>query len=166
MRAAIDWKLSRAQIDAAHSHYIHNLVVAALADGIVSDSERRDLHQVAKLVGQDDSMLDQLLESAAASLASARSKPIQFENLLRGQRVCFTGQLQCAINGQPISRDIAEALANQSGLIVASSVTKSLDILVVADPNTQSGKAKKARSYGVRILSDAVFWRMIGATVD
>jgi DNA polymerase-3 subunit epsilon len=46
------------------------------------------------------------------------------------------------------------------------SVTKELDLLVVADPNTQSGKAKKARKYGTRIVHEPVFWRSLGIAVD
>ncbi|MFN5709696.1 MAG: BRCT domain-containing protein, partial [Planctomycetota bacterium] len=70
------------------------------------------------------------------------------------------------LNGSPIRREIAEALASEAGLIVTSGVSKKLDILVVADPNTQSGKAKKAREYGIRILSEPVFWQMLGVSVD
>ena len=52
-----------------------------------------------------------------------------------------------------------------AGLKIASSVTKKLDLLVVADPDTQSGKAKKARDYGIRVMSDTVFWRHCGIEV-
>jgi DNA polymerase-3 subunit epsilon len=52
-----------------------------------------------------------------------------------------------------------------AGLEVADSVTKKLDILVVADPHTQSGKARKARQYGTRIVHEPVFWQMLGVTV-
>ena len=76
------------------------------------------------------------------------------------------GEIRSTISGCPITRDIAETLATQAGLVIANTVTKKLDILVVADPHTQSGKAKKARKYGTRILSEAVFWRMLGANVD
>jgi DNA polymerase-3 subunit epsilon len=168
--AALNWQLSPSQLAAAHTQYIHNLSVIALADGVVTDSERRDLHLVARLLGQDDSTLDAVLESAAARLASTRGAAVSPQNAnangLCGQSVCFTGELQSTIGGQPITRELAERLAAQAGLAVARSVTKNLDLLVVADPNTQSGKAKKARSYGIRILSDAVFWRLAGVTVD
>ena len=49
---------------------------------------------------------------------------------------------------------------------VAKSVTKTLDILVVSDADTQSGKAKKARSYGVRIVAERSFWPRVGVTID
>jgi len=65
-----------------------------------------------------------------------------------------------------ISRDVAEALAAQAGLVVADSVTKKLDLLVLADPLTQSGKAEKARRYGIRIMHEPVFWRAIGVDVE
>jgi DNA polymerase-3 subunit epsilon len=85
---------------------------------------------------------------------------------LTGKSVCFTGELSSTIGGEPISRDLAEKLAEDAGLSVMSNVTKKLDLLVVSDPNTQSGKAKKARSYGTRILAEAVFWRMAGVAID
>jgi DNA polymerase-3 subunit epsilon len=76
--------------------------------------------------------------------------------------------LQSRIKGELITRDVAETLAEQAGLVVvvANSVTKKLVLLVVADPNPQSGKAKKARQYGTRVLADSVFWRMIGVMVE
>jgi DNA polymerase III subunit epsilon len=41
-----------------------------------------------------------------------------------------------------------------------------LDLLVVADPDSMSGKAKKAREYGIRIVAEPVFWSMMGVNVD
>ena len=54
----------------------------------------------------------------------------------------------------------------KSELIVKHNVSKGLDLLVVADPDSQSGKARKARELGVRVMAEAVFWSTIGATVD
>lgn len=51
-------------------------------------------------------------------------------------------------------------------MIVMEIVTKKLDLLVVADPLSQSGKAKKARKYGVRIMHDAVFWKILGIEIE
>jgi DNA polymerase-3 subunit epsilon len=65
-----------------------------------------------------------------------------------------------------ISREMAERLAEERGLVVAETVTKQLDILVVADPYTESGKAKIARKYGTRIMHEPVFWQAIGVMVD
>ena len=51
-------------------------------------------------------------------------------------------------------------------MIVKKTVTKKLDYLVAADPDSMSGKAKKARQYGIRILAEPVFWRMLGVDVQ
>jgi DNA polymerase III subunit epsilon len=166
--AATNWHLSSIQVEDAHRVYINNLAVHALADGVVTDVERADLHHVSKLLGQDDSQLDQILKIASAQLSSA-NPVLKFSgtgNELAGKSVCFTGELQSRLNGECISREVAETLAEKAGLIVAGGVTKKLDVLVVADPNTQSGKAKKARQYGTRILAESVLWKMIGVTVD
>ena len=84
----------------------------------------------------------------------------------RSRRRRFTGKLECTIDGEPVTRDRAEELARAVGFEVRKSVTKSLDILVVADPHTSSGKAKKARQYGTRIIAETAFWPLIGVTGD
>ncbi|MBX9678666.1 MAG: hypothetical protein K2X38_07865 [Gemmataceae bacterium] len=159
------WGLSRKQIEQTHRDYLNQLAIAAVADGIVTDSERRDLNLVARLLGQSNVELDKVLAEAANRLAETGPSSVRSnveETKFSGKRVCFTGELQCCLNGQPISREEAERLARAAGLELASSVTKKLDILVLADPHSQSGKAKKAREYGVRIMHEPVFWRTIG----
>lgn len=166
--AAINLGLSAEKVDAAHRQYLQSLAVLAIADGVVTESERNDLHLVAKMLGQDDSSLDQMLDSATNQFEIAlKHKAVKgVDNNLQGQRVCFTGELMSTIGGKPITREMAESLATSSGLSVMGSVTKKLDLLVVADPNSQSGKAKKAREYGTRIIADMVFWRMLGVAID
>lgn len=60
---------------------------------------------------------------------------------------------------------MAAELATRAGLEVVESVTKKLGVLVVADPQSQSGKARKARQYGIRILHEPVFWKLIEVDV-
>lgn len=61
---------------------------------------------------------------------------------LKGKSVCMTG-----------FRDpsMASAIEAQGGT-VKSSVSKKLDYLVTKDPSSTSGKAKKARRYGVEVI--------------
>jgi DNA polymerase III epsilon subunit family exonuclease len=171
LETADQWGISGAEIITAHRSYVHSLAIRALADGVVTDSERSDLHQVARLLGYEKTELDLVLNKAAMQLQSLASpKTHRAESTssasLIGKSVCFTGELKARLNGEPISRDMAECLAEKAGMKVASGVTKKLDFLVVADPNTQSGKAKKARDYGIRILADSVFWQLAGINVD
>jgi DNA polymerase-3 subunit epsilon len=82
------------------------------------------------------------------------------------KKVCFTGESQCSIDGRMITRGMAERIAQEKGLAVQSYVTKKLDFLIAADPNTQSSKAKKAREYGTRIIHELAFWHALGVLVD
>jgi DNA polymerase-3 subunit epsilon len=161
--------LSGDQISRAHREYLNQLVVAAVADGIVSDAERRDLKLVVRLLGQEKCNLDEILREAAERVSETPPEPstsILLEESMIGMSVCFTGDFWCHHEGQNISRELGEEFARKAGLVVANTVTKKLDLLVVADPHTQSGKAKKARQYGIRIMHEPVFWKAIGVKAD
>lgn len=162
---ATTWGLNEDQIERAHRNYLNELIVTALADGSVTETERRDLKLVARLLGQAKHDLDEILRETAARLSETRLEPsrtIAIKSNLVGMRVCFTGELQCQFRGQSISRTLARDLATNAGLVVVDSVTKKCDLLVLADPHSQSEKAKKARRYGIRIMHEPVFWSAIG----
>lgn len=65
--------------------------------------------------------------------------------------ICFTGALET------MGRKEAQALAEKSGFKVKGGVTKGLTYLVIADPNSQSSKARKAREFGTKLLSEKEF---------
>ena len=69
--------------------------------------------------------------------------------------------MSSTIDGVPISRQLAERFASERGMLVEKNVTKCLDYLVLADPESMSTKARKARQYGIRILAEPVFWKML-----
>lgn len=163
------WGLTGKQIEATHRAYLDQLSIAAVADGVVADAELRDLKMVARLLGRDEDDLEATIRDAAKKVGRTSARPPAEKasgSDLKGQSVCFTGELQSKLRGQVISRESAQDLAKKAGLEVANSVTKKLDLLVVADPHTQSGKAAKAKKYGIRIMHEPVFWRAIGVTVD
>jgi DNA polymerase III subunit epsilon len=164
--AAVERGLSAPQVNKIHEDYLQRLAVQAVLAGVGTDCERRDLHLVANLLGQNPAVVDAMLDVAAGQFRAADAAPTAEVADLRGHTVCFTGDLQCTINGEHITRDKANALAEQAGLIPVKYVSKKLRILVVADPNSQSGKADKARRYGTRILYEGVFWRMANIRVD
>lgn len=104
------------------------------------------------------------------SRKSEQPSPFQSREIKReklsAKRVCFTGECQRKLKGEIITREMATRIAEQRGLIVSDSVTKSLDILIAADPLTQSTKAQKARKYGIRIIHEPMFWHALGLEVD
>ena len=145
-----------------HERYLGSLVGLALADGIVSEAERADLVLVADLLGVGRGRLDELIAKGGAPLAAS---PPRTESL-SGKSVCFTGANSVIIDGERLSRERAEELSAKAGLVVQQNVTKKLDILVVSDPDSQSGKARKARDYGTRIMAERAFWAAIGVETD
>ena len=161
---ADEWGLGVQDVMHAHDIYFGMMAETALEDGVVTASEQADLDLVGDLLGVDRERLKQLLSgarsSADAGIDTTNDTSFPERADLVGLSVCFTGMATGPL-GEPISREEAERLATEAGLTVARSVTKKLDLLVVADPDTQSGKAKKARSYGTRIMAAEVFWKSI-----
>lgn len=73
---------------------------------------------------------------------------------LAGKTFCFTGAL-----GRP--RKELEKLVEDRGGTLLSGVTKELDYLVMADPNSGSSKATKAKQYGTECIDEATFMTMV-----
>jgi len=158
------WGMTRSDVLDAHRAYLASLASEALVDAQVSAQERRDLEAVCDMLGLHRAALDVLLSAPPPSAAALREPTSSGD--LRGQSVCFTGELLGRLRGERVTREVAEELATESGLEVRASVTKRLDLLVVADPETQSIKARKAREYGVRIMAERVFWKALGVAVE
>jgi DNA polymerase-3 subunit epsilon len=163
---AIEWGLSGKQILDIHENYLIKVVTVAMEDGVISDFEMKDLLMVATLLGKKEVDVINIINKNKVSPMKKDNLPSKSIEDFKGKKVCFTGELFCSIDGVPISRKKAQELSIEAGLEVLERVTKELEILVVADPNTLSGKAKKAKIYGVRILHENVFWKTLGIKVD
>ena len=164
---ATHWGLPFKRVEAIHLGYLSELAKAAWADRHITDTERREIQIAAQLLGfgrLTEEQLQNLLRSCEIGVRVDTAATGGEE--WTGKSVCFTGECACFIHGQIISREMAEQFAAEKGLRVMPSVTKELDLLIVADSNTQSGKAKKARKYGIRIVHEPVFWRSLGIAVD
>lgn len=162
---AAGWGLGRADVETLHLDYIDGLASLAWQDGKLTAAERADLEDAARALGMADEVLAELLTAPSTVGAQPLPTPLP-QQALAGKSVCFTGQLTCTIGGLPITRAQAQELAVGCGLHVLDSVTKRLDLLVVADPESLSGKARKARDYGTRIVVERSFWHDIGVAVD
>jgi DNA polymerase-3 subunit epsilon len=163
---AIEWGLSGKQVLEIHEKYLTQIVNTAMEDGKISDFEMQDLLMVATLLGKKEEDVVKLIRKNKLSPIQEPGLTSKSTEDFKGKKVCFTGELFCSINGTPISRIVAHELSIKAGLEVLERVTKELEILVVADPNTLSEKAKKAKKYGVRILHENVFWKTLGIKVD
>lgn len=58
-------------------------------------------------------------------------------------------------------RDQIEAILVQHGYVPWTAITKKVKLLVAADPDSLSGKARKARDYGIVIVDEHAMWELI-----
>jgi DNA polymerase-3 subunit epsilon len=124
-----------------HAAFLNQIIAAAKRDSYISVSEQA------------------LIEKAASTLGLVYSQPKESDvnqsqpALKPGMKVCFTGTA-LGKNGEELSRESLESNAIKAGLVPVSSVTKkTCDLLVAADKSSMSGKTKKARDYGIAVIS-------------
>lgn len=88
--------------------------------------------------------------------------PLKFYNeetrTLTDAIFCFTGKA-------PKTRAEMESIAIKAGASVTKSITNSTTILVIADANSMSSKAKKARVNGIDLISPQQFFDLCNETV-
>ena len=166
LETATDWGLSRDDVVKIHRSYLARTVEHALADGELTEGERTDIRLVARLLGLNETEVERITSTRVCDRGGG---PAGFKrHQLRGKRVCFTGECQSTIGGRRITRSMAVELAVGAGLEVVKSVGKRNppSFVVVGDPNSQSSKARAARDLGVRLITERVFWQMLGLTVS
>jgi len=141
---AADLGLSPSEVAGAHEWYLGEMIAAASRDQRVTDEELDLLCRVASALGISEGVVD-------AGVLQWRH-PADVVRLERGMRVCFTGTALTA-DGAELPRAVLCDIAGQMGLYVVDSVTKKhCDLLVAADASSQSGKAAKARKFGVPVV--------------
>lgn len=132
----------------ANRRWLDDFIAKACADGVVDTDEYDELCRAAATLGVDQDHVDQ---------RTARQRTREVHVVLEGGTVCFTGEPVDNM-GDAIPRSHLEAHARTLGFLPVDSVTKSgCGLLVAADAASQSGKASKARSYGIPIVAASDF---------
>jgi DNA polymerase-3 subunit epsilon len=143
--------LHRSDVVAVHIGYLRELATAAWADQVVTADERRDIEAVAALLGLDAGLAQAVIEEQQAARPGpgwvARSGGLA---LRPGDKVVLTGAMTR-------EREDIIAHATAVGIRVTTAVSKQTTVLVAADPDSLSGKAKKARQLAVPVVSEAAF---------
>jgi DNA polymerase-3 subunit epsilon len=139
-----------------HRGYLCALAAAALADGVVTDAERQDLMRVATLLSLPEAAIDEALQARPAETTPV---PDVGFRLNIGDPVVLTGSFA-------ESKQYWAHRLEAAGLTVAAGVTKKTALVVAADPDSMSGKASKARQYGIPVIGaeslDLVLARVVG----
>lgn len=148
VETAAELGLARADAEFLHGRYLRGLAALALADQILAEEERRDLDEVATLLGLTAADVDEALAEAGTVSVSDQW------TLSPGDLVVFTGSMTPA-------REHWEAEAATYGLQVGGNVTKNTRLVIAADPDSMSGKAKKARTYRLPIVHPTAYKSML-----
>jgi len=155
----IECGLKAAQVRDMHEAYYLSMECAAKRDGIVTGEEAKLLRRIAKLLGFGEVDIQATVAPVpkAADTAGAIGDVFQV-----GQCICFTGSATTA-RGKLVERSELERLAAARGLQPIADVTKkTCRILVAQDPSSFSGKAQRARQWGIPVVSVAEFLKWVG----
>lgn len=132
--------LSSEEQQHVHQIFLEQLIKAAMRDGFISEYEKNIIDNISSVLE---------ISNKIEVMASDKKLP----TIQSGLRVCFTGAAKDS-EGVDLTRDFMNEVAVSKGFIPVDSVTKkSCDLLVSADVNSMSGKTKKARNYGIPVMS-------------
>lgn len=155
---AAELGMGRSAAQELHVHYVRQLVQVAWADGVITEAEHGDLFSVGVLLGLGGGEVDRLLAESRpipGSAAETASPTVLGGCALRpGDLIVFTGEMSRL-------RSEWEEDAAQAGLVPHPAITKKVALLVAADPDSLSGKARKARDYGIPVVTEDGFARLL-----
>lgn len=144
--------LSPARAHQLHLDHLDFLAREAWSDGILTEREHAELTQVAAALRLSPEALQCALRDAESAQRSGEHRGDEASFLRPGDRIVFTGEMRHPRDVW-VQRIVAAGLAS-------GGVTKSTRVLVTSDPDSMSGKAAKARGYGVPVIDEAAFERM------
>lgn len=143
-----------------HERYFESVVATAWADDVLSDDEIREIQQLADILDISDEQRSEARKPRPTG-RRARTSPIPHiepdaasphadlaRRLQPGDHVVLTGTMRR-------SRDAIKTALQDRGFVVHPAVTKKTKVLVAADPDSLSGKARKAVQYGTPIVTES-----------
>ncbi|MCP2265640.1 exonuclease domain-containing protein [Promicromonospora thailandica] len=149
--------IGRTEADALHREYLAGLAAAAWSDGVLDPARVTDYRAVAALLevpaADAGSILDRSAPALPTGSGAGPGHPGRFV-LRPGDLVVFTGAMD-----EP--RDVWQRRAAAAGLVPHPAVTKRVRLVVAADPDSMSGKARKADAYGIPVVGEAGFRRAL-----
>lgn len=147
--------ISQNTVRELHARYFASVSDVAWSDGVLTDEELKDLTTIAELLCIPAEQLE------AASRARQETAPqdpgtgaATTEFLEPGDLIVLTGDMS-----RP--RGAIEAELKTAGFRPHGAVTKKVKLLVAADPDSLSGKARKARSYGIPVVGEDYLWNRL-----
>ncbi|MCL2735117.1 MAG: exonuclease domain-containing protein [Propionibacteriaceae bacterium] len=164
VRLASDLGIDRATAIRLNTDYLNAVARVAKADGEVTDSEFADLVLVAELLGfgaesvrtaLDQEWCHEREQDVAGRVPTTPPRSLSGFQLHPGDWVVFTGEMSR-------SREDLERIAVAAGLHPHPGVTKKVSVVVAADPDSLSTKARKAADYSIPIITESGFLKLLG----
>lgn len=141
--------ITRDEVQDLHGRFVRQVAIEAWVDGVVTDSERAYLQEAATQLGVDAEIVEELLAEPEEDSSDVTPGAL----FAPGDRVTFTGNLA-------VPRDAWEARARGVGLDVGE-VTPESAVVVAADRNSKSERARRARELSIPIIDETAFARQL-----
>lgn len=139
---ATELGISETRIQELHISYLDSFIQAALRDQLVSDIEKDFIVRIGDA-----------LDLVPVIPELKNPNVLRSTEISVGMKVCFTGTATNSLGNQ-IMRNELESMAAKIGLQPVGGVSKKgCDLVVAADVESMSGKAQKARDWGIQVIS-------------
>ena len=148
-RRALDSLASTLGLDAQaintlNRHYMVSVVDAACLDNQLTPDERALIIQLAGLLDLRELEVEALLASAASKVDTVHSRL----TLDPGDLIVLTGF-------SAADKARLHVAAEARGLVVWPGIKRAVTAVIALDPGSDSGKARKAREYGIPVVDES-----------
>jgi DNA polymerase-3 subunit epsilon len=149
--------IDRSTCEQLNLEYFWALGAAAWADGVLTEAETADLLAVAALLRIPPTQIEKVLTPPDAPPTSPKQPGTSLGGfaLNPGDLVTLTGEMT-------LPRERWHDILVANDLVPKDAVTKKVKLVAAADPDSLSGKAKKARDYGIPVVSEQGLAGLLG----
>lgn len=147
-------EIGRKTVEQLHVKYMISMLTAAWADGVITDEEEADLRIVGDLLDISQDSITHGLTTPVTGQDQQTGAALQSVVLNHGDKIVLTGEMSR-------DRESIEADLVAAGFVPHPAITKAVKLLVAADPDSLSGKAKKARSYGIPVVGESFLPKLL-----
>ena len=134
--------IGRSTCEALHLEYFDQLTAVAWSDGVLTDDEKAQVVSVGHALGLSQTTVDSAMIPREVAVVPAGAF-----SLAAGDYIVLTGDML-----RP--RHEWHGELETRGFVPWNAVTKKVKLVAAADPDSLSGKARKARDYGIPIVGE------------
>ncbi|EFK54828.1 DNA polymerase III subunit epsilon [Corynebacterium genitalium ATCC 33030] len=150
-RFAHDTGLTEEDVAKIHEEFIRQIASKAWVDGVITEREKTELCTLAEQLAVDPALVHELI----ATPQMDNDHDEEWVELIPHDRIAFTGSMD-------VSREEWRTRALSHGLTVGG-VGQNTALLVAANPDTMSRKARRARELNIPIVSELHFSRLLAS---